>query len=834
MADIDYRSLSRTFGSDRTVPKKKLRNHIEIVIEDERLECYILGEWDFISSTKDKLKIRGYRWDGTRKAWWKPLLTDEKHRVPAILKESEYFQQTFAGLYDASNFDGFVKVVDFVLAPAVQPKAEMPAEDVKASAQSSGMSKKMSDALLAHQWEGIQRFEKQKGNLLLAWDMGCLDGTTVVTINRNGKSFRVTMKDLKNRWDNSPRTNYRDGKTRIRSFDFGSGQFRLFVIDDVMYSGKKNTIQVFLEDGKSIVCTPDHRFQTDRGWIAADSLTTEDLVWCVGNFKSTKKVRFAKKVDRGITDTYDISVPNSNCFVANGILVHNSGKTLGSMSIVEANRKRGIVICPVSLAKQWHDELIKWEAARDGEILVLTGSKKQIAESLFSGRQYKYYIMNYEKLTFFFQLVKFTEVLKLLGSTYSQDQLLQLLSSYVIYQKLIAESDKRLRAEHDTNLKKVWKGMRPEEEQIFSWVVGLRHQDYVLIYDETYKIKNQKAQITKAHRFFRKYNWAGVVALSGTPMENNLGEFYNLLSFVKPDFMRWWDFVAKFAWKDNFGGYHFKNLKEFNVLASAIMYRLSKRDIRADLPPLTQEWRFVATSDEAHAIKERLIAHAQEKAAELGRGNGIFEIYALIRTLDSGMFNPDKNVRENHEIQLDGYLENLAKFEDLENLLEEIGDNQLLIFTAYERTAVWLHEKLKKHHPDCEYVSSHVKDKDSIAEAFRANRLKIVIATDVWGRGVDFPDCPYLVNFDLPLNPATYAQRRDRIHRINSRDGKTVVTLVGNIIEDSIYEILKTKTKNFEITVEGIPEVEILNALKERWGFAPPPEADIETPGGKA
>lgn len=644
--------------------KSTARNWIAIRIEDQRFCVEIQGSWSYIVTIKDKLKIRGgYQWDGNSKVWWRPIPgkdTIEK-RVAVLVSEKQYFLQTFGSMFDVHVFDA--QVVEREMKVEV-----LPVEEIRAAVTTDGMSERMSAALLPHQWEGVQRFRSQHGNLLLAWSMGV-------------------------------------------------------------------------------------------------------------------------------------------------------GKTLGSAAIVAAEKKSGIIVCPVSLIRQWKEELLKWDVAAERDIFIFTGDKRQNVEGIYSGR-YKFFILNYEKLSFFYKLFKLKDVVKLLGSNYKDDEIMMILNSYSNYQKICADIELKLaKLDPPSDLHKIWDGLTEEEDQMFKWLVSVNHQQFVLIYDEMSKIKNYKSQLARAHGFFRHYNWAGVIGLTGTPLENHLGEFYQILNFVQPGWMTLWAFHSKYAYKKKFGGFVYHSLREFNQQASSVMYRLSKEDVRKDMPPMTQEWRFCSTPKVNHRIADEIIAHALEKV-ESGesKGNGIFEVYSLLRTLDS-YFGADDEVRERHGITTKGDLPNDAKYTELLAVLEEVGDEQILIFTAFEKTAKWLAARLKEEKYNVQWVSAAVKNKDDIRDAFNRGDIQIVVCTDVWARGVDFPQIPYLAQWDIPFNPAIYMQRRDRIYRINSRDAKTVINFVGSIVEESVYDILKSKTKNFEVGVEGVSESDITAAMKKKWGF---------------
>jgi hypothetical protein len=116
-------------------------------------------------------------------------------------------------------------------------------------------------------------------NVLNANQPGCMASETMVEVNRNGKSYKLTIEDLCRRFNGDDRYAY-DHKTptriRCRTSD---GYIRLVELKAVYDSGKKQTYRVTTDSGRSVRATADHPFLTPHGWSKLSELTTDDEVY---------------------------------------------------------------------------------------------------------------------------------------------------------------------------------------------------------------------------------------------------------------------------------------------------------------------------------------------------------------------------------------------------------------------------------------------------------------------------------------------------------------------------------------------------------------------------
>lgn len=170
---------------------------------------------------------------------------------------------------------------------------------------------------------------------------GCLTGDTRINCNRAEKGRTFTIADMFFQYHNNSKSKKlwnMNIPTYVRSYNGKS--IGLQKIKDVVYSGKQDVFELTLENDKLIKATKNHLIMTKRGWIELHNLNMDDEVMCDNLYPQKKgqptfsKVKEIKHI--GIKPTYDIvcDEPNHN-FVANGIVVHNSGKTYSQLRLGE-------------------------------------------------------------------------------------------------------------------------------------------------------------------------------------------------------------------------------------------------------------------------------------------------------------------------------------------------------------------------------------------------------------------------------------------------------------------------------------------------------------------
>jgi len=147
-----------------------------------------------------------------------------------------------------------------------------------------------------------------------------------------------------------------------------------------------------------------------------------------------------------------------------------------------------------------------------------------------------------------------------------------------------------------------------------------------------------------------------------------------------------------------------------------------------------------------------------------------------------------------------------AKRETLSNMIHDGDWHQVLVFTRTKHGANRLATQLEKD--DIPAMAIHGNKSQSARERalanFKANRIQVLVATDIAARGLDISELPYVVNYELPNVPEDYVHRIGRTGRAG-KAGKAI-SLVGEAEEEYLIAIEKLLKKNiplFRLTRNG-------------------------------
>jgi len=327
--------------------------------------------------------------------------------------------------------------------------------------------------------------------------------------------------------------------------------------------------------------------------------------------------------------------------------------------------------------------------------------------------------------------------------------------------------------------------------------------DFLLI-DEAHKLKNHK---TKNYQFIRSLKKKYCLLLTATPVQNRLIEIFNLVSILKPGHLGNYDDFQKKHGSDR------RNIQDdyyLKQLIQQVMVRNTRKQANLNDVKRKIETKWIEFSDEEMKVYQDLEFTAQHLKA--------FSKTILLREICSSReacFLSLQKLAENHQSELEPIIrkiENLphhAKAKKAVQLIQEIGDEKVIIFTEYRATQLYLQWYLKQYGITSVPFRGGFKHgkKDWMKQLFR-DKAQVLIATEAGGEGINLQFCHHLINYDLPWNPMRLEQRIGRIHRFGqTSDVKVYNFAIKNTIEEHIMTLLYDKIHLFEQVIGQLDDI---------------------------
>lgn len=141
------------------------------------------------------------------------------------------------------------------------------------------------------------------------------------------------------------------------------------------------------------------------------------------------------------------------------------------------------------------------------------------------------------------------------------------------------------------------------------------------------------------------------------------------------------------------------------------------------------------------------------------------------------------------------------KFDTLCDLYESLTITQAVIFCNTRKKVEWLSNKMKEN--NFTVVSMHgdmtQKERDEVMKHFRQGRSRVLIATDVWSRGIDVQQVSLVINYDLPIHHESYLHRIGR----SGRFGRKGVSI--SFVTSPEFRLLRAIEKVYGIHIDELP-----------------------------
>jgi hypothetical protein len=315
-----------------------------------------------------------------------------------------------------------------------------------------------------------------------------------------------------------------------------------------------------------------------------------------------------------------------------------------------------------------------------------------------------------------------------------------------------------------------------------------------LLLDEAQDIKNPA---TKRARSLRLLRARRKVAMTGTPIENRLGELWAIMDIVNPGLLGSRDWFDK-TFARPIEAYHDEQaLERLRAIVQPFVLRRAKDapEVELELPPITIEKDYCRLTVEQaslyQATVDRWMPRIEEQRDSFGQRGSVLAMLSQLKRV----CNHPELVLESGQ-PLDGRSGKLDRLVELLGLVPA-GD-KALVFTQYpgfDRLVPYLAEQLGTQvgffHGR---LTAH--QRDDVLRLFETPEgpSVLVISIKAGGRGLNLPAANHVIHFDRWWNPAVEQQATDRVHRVGQRKPVFVHSLIClGTLEERIDQLLESK-----------------------------------------
>ena len=801
---------------------------------------------DYNEAYKNEIKKAKARWNPESKTW------NLKIQTLTNIEDVERITTKYNITYDITTLKRlYVKLSD-----DKQKKEELIEMSKKADMKEcSNINMPPGITLYPYQQVAVKWIESVT-NALIGDEMGCIDGESIVSINRAKNTRKYKLKDVYTRFNNSWN---KDIPSKIRSLK--DGRFGLNDIKNVLYKGKQNVLHITLESGKNLKLTPDHEVLTPSGWCQIQYLDVNSTIIVNGNnvcsecgcseniityeyakFKGLCKKCMYKKRKNGskVYETerrfhkhdgyiylFGEEFENHPRKSARGVLehIHLMEQKLGrSITIDEEvhhinkirhdNRLENLIVLSRSEHKKIHktENHFKDFVHKSGSIIITVPKEEKIISiekiadaidvyDIIVEDPYRNFIVNNIVVH---NCGKTPEALAYCYNNPEKLPVLIIVPACVkvnwkreIGKFCASESLHIISGRKNTPLPKVDYYII-NYDIVKDWVAPLKQLNYqILIVDEIHFLKSPASLRTKACIELAEHKSVkNIIGLTGTPILNRPIELLPILKILNVDHV---DLNNDWAFKNK---YCFNGRSRYGV-------DFSGANNLDELQILLRSTCMI------RRLKKDVLTELPEKRRTI-----IPLEISNRKSYDKAETNFRKWYHEEKGKSLHPQAETLVKINELKRIAgkgklkmmfeyidDVLSNDEKIIIVAYHRAmqnAIYNHYKNK--HNTTQIIGGMTANARVEAEdQFQKGDAQIlVLSLMAGGVGINLQSASNMIITELAWTPGVLMQVEDRIHRIGQKNTCNITYLMAeNTIEERIMDVLNSKQRVIESSLDG-------------------------------
>jgi len=320
-----------------------------------------------------------------------------------------------------------------------------------------------------------------------------------------------------------------------------------------------------------------------------------------------------------------------------------------------------------------------------------------------------------------------------------------------------------------------------------------QHDYHYLILDEAQTIKNPRA---KAARLVRTLKANHRLCLTGTPMENHLGELWALFDFLMPGFLGTVQFFNRHYRTsiEKHGDNDKRRLLSKRV--KPFMLRRTKAEVAKELPPKTEMIRSIPLGKQQAVLYESIRLSMEQKVRQTIKNKGLARSHitildALLKLRQCCCDPSLLSLKQAQQVRESAKLELLMDL--LPELLEE--GRRILLFSQFTSMLAVIEKQLKKREISYAKLTGQTRKRDEVIDRFTAGDVDLfLISLKAGGIGLNLTAADTVILYDPWWNPAVEAQAMDRAHRIGQENPVFVYKLITeNTVEEKILAMQEKK-----------------------------------------
>lgn len=321
--------------------------------------------------------------------------------------------------------------------------------------------------------------------------------------------------------------------------------------------------------------------------------------------------------------------------------------------------------------------------------------------------------------------------------------------------------------------------------------------DYVVL-DEAHAVKNSSSESAKVVRLLQARHR---LALSGTPVQNHLGELWSLFEFLNPGMLGASQAFARAMGRKGLDDDTRENLTR---AVRPFVLRRTKEAVAPELPARVEQIVHCAMDASQRKVYDKLLAHFRstvgERVAVSGLSRSKIHVLEALLRLRQAACHPGL---VGAEYSGAGSAKLDVLFERLDEILQE--GHRALVFSQFTRLLSYVREHLDARGVRYAYLDGRTRDREVRVKAFQEDETigLFLISLKAGGLGLNLTGADYVFLLDPWWNPAIEAQAIDRAHRI----GQTRPVMAYRLIaRDTVEEkILLLQEQKRELSASIVP-----------------------------